>query len=401
MRGRKKVSFTLILLVLLAGYIVWAVFKADHLIYPSVNRASLKSVSLTKSINWPKTGQSAVGINGTNILETNAPNTPKPTASTAKLITALVVLSIKPVTGSDSGPVITLGPNDVALYTSYAGAQGSVVPVANGEKITERQMLEAMMLPSANNMADSLAIWAFGSLSNYSAAANSYVRNLGLRGTHIGIDGSGFSPTTTSTASDLVKIGEQVMNNEVLASIVSQKQATDIPLVPLAKNVNYLLGTNNIVGLKTGNTDQAGGVYVSASKINLGSGITIITANLGSPTLPEAVNGSLPLILSSQQNVNNFSYLPKGNVVGQYFVPWENKSVNILTSENVSATAWGGSQIQPRINLANIKTSNINSTDNVGDIRLVGQGVISSNAVKLVLSEPINKPPILWRLMHP
>src|SRR5581483_9635207 len=145
MRGRKKVSFTLILLVLLAGYIVWAVFKADHLIYPSVNRASLKSVSLTKSINWPKTGQSAVGINGTNILETNAPNTPKPTASTAKLITALVVLSIKPVTGSDSGPVITLGPNDVALYTSYAGAQGSVVPVANGEKITERQMLEAMM----------------------------------------------------------------------------------------------------------------------------------------------------------------------------------------------------------------------------------------------------------------
>ena len=71
------------------------------------------------------------------------------------------------------------------------------------------------------------------------------------------------------------------MQNPVLAGIVNESTTSGIPMVNDISNVNNLLGTYNIVGVKTGNTDQAGGVFVGAVKFKL----MIILKLLSRPTL--------------------------------------------------------------------------------------------------------------------
>jgi D-alanyl-D-alanine carboxypeptidase (penicillin-binding protein 5/6) len=101
-----------------------------------------------------------------------------------------------------------------------------VVKVAAGEQISEYQALQAMLLPSANNMADSLARWAFGSPADYVTYANGIIKKMGLSHTVVG-NTNGFDDTTTSTADDLVMIGLQAMRNPVIADIVSQSTASN------------------------------------------------------------------------------------------------------------------------------------------------------------------------------
>jgi D-alanyl-D-alanine carboxypeptidase (penicillin-binding protein 5/6) len=397
MRG-VKLTFLAIALVIII-YCVWVFVRPISPIQPTL--INTETIQTAVNLSWPSQGQSAVGIVNSPILVTNKPETPSPTASTAKLITALTVLKIKPLTLNEQGPIITLGPSDVQIYKNYVAAQGSVVPVAAGEKITEYQMLQAMMLPSANNMADSLAIWAYGSLQNYTQAATDYLKSLGLNDTHISTDASGFAPGTTSTASDLVKIGETAISNPVLASIVGQPTATDIPLVASAKNVNYLLGTNNIIGIKTGNTDQAGGVYISASRITLdGQNLTIVTANIGASTLGQAVSGSLPLIQSAQKNVVVQSPVTAGSVVGYYLPPWDKEKINITTNSNVATLIWKGDSLNLSKNIISINKS-LAPGSVVGTVKSFGNGVIYSSKVNLVTTSAINKPSIWWRLSHP
>ncbi len=399
-RGLKKaLVLILILFLLLGSYSYWAINRSVKLVYPTVTYRNQPILTST-SLSWPNTGQSAVGILRTNILDTHNTQTPVPTASTAKMVTALVVLQSKPLKLGDKGPVVTLTQSDVDLYKSYLARQGSVVPVQVGEQINEYQMLEAMFLPSANNMADSLATWAYGSLANYSKAANSFLASHRITSTKIGNDASGFNPITTSTSGDLVKIGELVMQNLILAQIVNMKFANDIPLDPIAKNVNYLLGTNNIIGIKTGNTDQAGGVYVSASKTNVnGKDITIITANTGSPTLGTAVSGSLPLITSSQSNFKSVISLKKGTTIGGYKEPWDNKFISAEVNRDLLSTVWGGSK-SPDVQITMSKvTYPITVGSVVGNVSLINNG--SKVEENIYLAQNFNKPSIIWKLLHP
>ena len=186
-------------------------------------------------------------------------------ASTIKIITALAILDKKPLQTGQQGPYITLGTSDVAIYQDYLRRGGSVAKVAAGEKISQYQALQAMLLPSANNIADSLVIWAFGSQKAYLSYAADFVASIGLKNTHLA-DASGFSPNSTSTAEDLVTAGLKAMRNPVIAEIVAQKQAK-IPIAGVIQNVNWLLGKDGIIGIKTGHTDEAGGCYLFASRM--------------------------------------------------------------------------------------------------------------------------------------
>lgn len=251
----------LLILVLAGAYGLWAVSRPLPAFEPVAAKQQLKSSATQSQLAWPAAGQAAVGVVGTDILETRGAQTPAPTASTAKTITALVVLDKKPLAAGEQGPSYTITQQDVSFYRNHAANDGSNLPVTLGQKLSLYQMVQALMLPSANNIADSLAIWTFGSLKEYSAAANSYLKSQGIKNTTVGEDASGLSPTTTSTAADLVKIGQLAMKQPALAEIVAQKEATGLPGVPVIRNVNSLLGQANVVGIKTGNTNQAGGVF--------------------------------------------------------------------------------------------------------------------------------------------
>ncbi|HZB96989.1 MAG TPA: hypothetical protein VE219_00170, partial [Candidatus Sulfotelmatobacter sp.] len=86
----------------------------------------------------------------------------RPIASVAKAMTALAVLDAHPLRLGEEGPQLTLSDSDVAIYRRTVSADGSAVPVVAGEKLTEHQVLLAMLLPSANNLAETLARWVDG-----------------------------------------------------------------------------------------------------------------------------------------------------------------------------------------------------------------------------------------------
>jgi D-alanyl-D-alanine carboxypeptidase (penicillin-binding protein 5/6) len=399
--GRSLLLFMLLILAGAGGYTEYVLSRPLPQLQPVVSAVSLPTATGLPVISWPSVGQSAVAIPGTSILESHGKQTSAPTASVAKVITALAVLQKKPLEIDRPGPSLTLTAADVAIYNSYVAQEGSVVPVSNGEQITEYQMLEALMLPSANNIADSLAIWAFGSLTNYQVYAQHYVTGLGLKSTHIGSDASGYSPSTISSARDLAILGEQAMDSPVLRQIVAKDSATDVPETSRVPNVNFLLGTANIIGIKTGNTDQAGGVFLSASTTQVNNQtVTIVTALMGAPTLFQALQLSLPMITSAQTNFITAKLLSQQSIVGRYDVPWDHSRLSAAAQTDLHAAAWRGSTLT-----ADIKLKPITTTARIGQI--VGtistrQTAFSSpDQINIILEKAPTIPSIWWRLLHP
>src|SRR5205807_3620462 len=133
-------------------------------------------------------------------------------ASVAKVMTAYVILHDHPMPAGGSGPGITIQPSEAAAYSSQASDGDSLVAVAAGETITERQALEALLLPSADNMAWILARWDAGSQAAFTARMNTTARRLGMTATHY-TDPSGLSASTTSTAADQVRLGMAAMRD--------------------------------------------------------------------------------------------------------------------------------------------------------------------------------------------
>lgn len=393
----KRVGVLVIIITLLGGYAFWAISADGPVIQPAVSAYTLQVQTPPPDVTWPAKAQAAVALAGMKGVQVHGEQKAMPIASAAKMITALCILKAKPLALGEQGPVITITQADLDIYRQYIAVNGSVLPVRIGQQLTEYQMIQAIMLPSANNVADSMAIWAFGSLENYRAYATEYLKSLGLKNTTIGIDASGLSPTTTSTAADLVMLGKAVMKNPVLAQIAGQASAPNIPGVGTITNVNSLLGSHGIVGIKTGNTNQAGGVFVGAAQVvEKGRTETIITAIVGAANLQDALNQSVPLIESARTNFKPVTLINRGSVVGSYKLPWSNTAVPASTAGNLVATAWKGSPIPARISLSPIRANSASGTP-VGEIRAAG----AANPVPVLLTGSSSGAPWWWKLLHP
>ena len=107
-----------------------------------------------------------------------------------------------------------------------------------GEKLTERQMLEALLLPSANNIATVLAKWDSGSVTAFVDKMNKTAQELGMKNTHYE-DPAGINLSTQSTALDQLLIAEQAMKIDTFKDIVRMNQAT-LPVAGTVYNVNYV-----------------------------------------------------------------------------------------------------------------------------------------------------------------
>jgi serine-type D-Ala-D-Ala carboxypeptidase (penicillin-binding protein 5/6) len=205
---------------------------------------------------WPVHGQAAVQI-GQSQVQAGPNQHAAAIASVAKVMTAYLVLRDHPLRLGQDGPTITLTDADVADTDRRRGQRESAVSIAAGEQLTERQALQALLLPSANNIAAVLARWDAGSADRFVARMNATARSLGLTHTSY-TDPSGYDDATVSTAADQVRIVDRAMRLPVFASIVATPSAT-LPVAGPVHNTNTLLGHNGFVGVKTGSTAAAGG----------------------------------------------------------------------------------------------------------------------------------------------
>ncbi|HEY8998872.1 MAG TPA: hypothetical protein VIM53_00985 [Candidatus Saccharimonadales bacterium] len=358
--------------------------------------ASLSTRLGAPTLDWPTAGQSAVGAVGYGVLDDSGEQSQLATASVAKIITALTVLKVKPLSAGSQGPEITITADDVALYNKYVAEDGSVVQVTQGEQISEYQALQAMLLPSGNNIADMLATWAYGSMDSYKTAANNYINSIGMTGTNIGSDASGYSPDTTSTAPDLVRLGEAAMQNPVVAEIVGQKSAV-LPGVGTVYNVDTIIGQDGIVGIKTGNNDQDTGVFLFAAKHTLSNNqtVTIVGTVMGQGSLQGAFDASEALLDSAAAAFSVETPVAANQTLVTYTVPWMKTTVNGVAKTPVSIAAWQGSVTLPHLSLPTVSGGQ-SAGATVGTVSVSAGANNASSSI--VLKDAIPSPSFWWRL---
>jgi D-alanyl-D-alanine carboxypeptidase (penicillin-binding protein 5/6) len=254
------------------------------------------------AVSWPADGVSAADISGIGVRDGPGATRPVPIASVAKLMTAYVILQDHPLSGGGSGPDITVEPSEAAAYPSQASSGDSLVAVAAGEAISERQALEALLLASADNMAWILARWDADSQDAFVAKMNATARTLGMTGTSY-TDASGLDPSTVSTAADQVRLGMAAMQVPALAAITAMPTAV-VPVAGTIRSTNTLLGQDGIVGLKTGSTQAAGGcILIAAWQEASGRNALMVAATFGQPgtaatILPNALQAGRSLVLA-------------------------------------------------------------------------------------------------------
>ena len=231
---------------------------------------------------WPADGQAAFVQTGQSQVQAGPNQHAAAIASVAKVMTAYLVLRDHPLRLGEDGPTITLTDADVADTDRRLRQRESVVSIAAGEQLTERQALQALLLPSANNIAAVLARWDAGSVDRFVARMNATARSLGMTHTRY-TDPSGYDDATVSTAADQVRIVDRAMRLPVFASIVATPSAT-LPVAGTVHNTNTLLGHDGFVGVKTGSDDAAGGCFAfRAIRWIDGKRTTITGVVLGQP----------------------------------------------------------------------------------------------------------------------
>jgi serine-type D-Ala-D-Ala carboxypeptidase (penicillin-binding protein 5/6) len=231
---------------------------------------------------WPAYGQAAFIKTGQSQIEAGPNQRAAPIASVAKVMTAYLVLRDHPLRLGQDGPTITLTDADAADTDRRAGQDESVVPIAAGERLTELQALQALLLPSANNIAAVLARWDAGSTRRFVGRMNAIARSLGMTKTRY-TDPSGFNDTTVSTAADQLRIVVQAMRLPVFARIVATRSVW-LPVAGTVHNTNRLLGQSGFVGVKTGSDRAAGSCFAfRAIRSIRGKRTTITGVVLGQP----------------------------------------------------------------------------------------------------------------------
>ncbi len=347
------------------------------------------------ALPWPAVGAAAVGVPELGVLGTHGDARPHPTASTAKIMTALLVLEDHPLAPNEQGPSVTISPADVEEYRAEVRDGQSVVLVAAGEQLSEYQLLQGLLLPSGNNLAAVLARWDAGSLPAFVDRLNARATALGMTRTHFA-DASGYAAQTVSTPEDLILAAETAMANPVFAAIVAQPQAT-LPVAGTVYNVNAALGQRGIVGVKTGSTPEAGACFVFAAQQRAADRtVTVFGALMGESKLSDTFDAAQRLSAAVAGNLHEERVLARGQTVAAYRPPWGGE-VPLVTDEDVDLLVYPGLRVQTRLDLATVAAPVAADTP-VGTVTL--QLGTTSRQVSVRTGAPLATPSARWRILR-
>lgn len=274
----------------------------------------------TPQLTWPSTGRAAIEVEGMGLLGHSGSMTQRvPIASITKTMTAYVVLKDHPLGAHDAGPTIVVSSSMAALYGKAIALDESAVPLRAGERLTERQALEAMLLASAGDVADLLAIWDRGSIPAFTTAMNAQARVLGMSSATDYTDPTGLAASTVSTMADQLKLAEAVQQVPALTSVVAESTA-QIPDAGTVVNYNRDLGQLGIDGIKTGTTAAAGSCLLFSAHVTVGGhALTLLGIVLGMPgstgTPWSALKATAALVTSAESALRTATVAAPGRAI--------------------------------------------------------------------------------------
>jgi len=234
-RGRVFVGLVLIALCGARGHDALAENAPTR---PSIKASALYMVDL-------KSGRVLLEKNATRRL---------PPASLTKVMTALVALE------STSPHVVTIDRRALLHRSS--------LKLHAGEQFLLRDLLTAMLVTSANDACQAVALHVGGEADRFVTMMNERARALGLENTHFA-NACGFdAPGHYSTAADLAKLTEQALRAPAFSMMV-RTVTRDIASVDGTRHVplhstNELLLDPDVTGVKTGYTSKAGRCVIAS-----------------------------------------------------------------------------------------------------------------------------------------
>jgi D-alanyl-D-alanine carboxypeptidase (penicillin-binding protein 5/6) len=265
---------------------------------------------------WPSQGSAAIDVPALGIIVARH-NRVVPIASLTKMMTVYVALKHLPLSIGEPGPCIKVSDADVLNFDAYKSAHVSAVIVQAGEQLCERALLNGILVHSAANYADILAAMVSPTPLAFVARMNATARSLGLRNTRYA-DDTGVSDLSVSTALDQAKLAAMLMRSPLVRSIVDQTMV-DLPVAGFVNSFTPLVGTNDVVGVKSGRTAAAGGCDVMAVAYRLnGRRHLLYAVVLGQRTgnvLAEAGVAALALAQSAETSQVDVAFA-KGAVLG-------------------------------------------------------------------------------------
>ncbi|WP_284437390.1 D-alanyl-D-alanine carboxypeptidase [Streptomyces sp. TUS-ST3] len=346
--GRRVKIWTPLLILLI---VVFAIVQALRpLPEPTLSLTAKDSYTFDGSkaaLPWPEQGQGWMDVEGVGTMGDFGKQTPVAIGSVAKAMTAYIVLKDHPLKSGEEGAKITVD----ALAEKEAGynkqGESTLTTVKQGDVLTQRQAIAAIMIPSANNIARLLARWDAGSEAAFIKKMNDTAKELGMKNTKY-TDASGLKESTVSTAEDQVKLGNELVKIPALMEITSMGQWID-PSGQKWYNYNYLVPYNGAIGIKTGTTTAAGGNLLFAARKEVGGEtVTLVGAILGqhkSPIIKTVNDVSRVAMLAAQDELTSAKILKKGDVVG-YVDDGLGGHTPVVLTKDVTAVGWAGFEVK-------------------------------------------------------
>lgn len=342
---------------------------------------------------WPKNGEGAVYVMGEGLVAASANQKTVPIASLTKMMTAYIILKDHPLSPGENGPSVMINQADVAEYIYDDQNDLSNVKVINGEVLTERQLLEALLIPSGDNIADILAKWDAGSVAAFVAKMNTEVQTLGLPGTHY-VDANGVNHGSSSTATDQVKLASILMANQTVRSIV-RNVSMPFPVVGTITNYNPALGQDGIIGVKSGFTGHAGGCLVTAAYVKVGQqNVLVVTGVTGQPNgLYQAATADEQLLSQTKTVLFPYTVPEKARLVGYVTPKWASGRVLLQTGRHaVKVVGWSGMHINLSLTVPNSTLPGRHKFSTVGYLNLTVAGNVFKTIPVVNLSQVAQLP---------
>ena len=257
--------FTLLFSILLIVFVI--LFSFEIYLTNNITKLMLKSLPIEKNsyVQYPvlsnkydpqisAKGAIVIDADSKVILYEKNSNLRSSTASTAKIMTAITALD-------------KFDLNDV-LTVKSATDEGALIGVSEGEKLSFESLLYAMLLPSGNDAAFTIAQNYIGGQEEFVSDMNKNALNWHLESTHF-VDPAGLTDEGDySTPRELAELAIIALNNPVFAKAVSTKDkiftSVDGEYSYAVSNLNKLLGIDGVNGVKTGYTEGAGQVLVTS-----------------------------------------------------------------------------------------------------------------------------------------